>query len=95
MKLKSTLLAALLAAFAASTATAFAVEEHPADVKAEKTEAAKTGTGEVKKPAKKKVKKHNHMEEKTGMPMSEPAAGTDKQGSMKDMPMHDHTKDKH
>jgi hypothetical protein len=87
MKLKSTLLAAMLAIFAASTATAFAVEEHPAD--------AKAGTGEVKKPAKKKVKKHNHMEEKTGMPMSGPAAGTDKQGSMKDMPMHDHTKDKH
>ena len=95
MKLNFTLLAAALAVFAASTATSFAVEEHHTDAKAEKTEAAKTETVEVKKPAKKKVKKHSHAEEKTGMPMSEPAAGTDKQGSMKGMPMHDHTKDRH
>lgn len=90
MKLKSTLLAATLVLFAASTATAFAVEEHHADAKADKTEAAKA--------AKKPAKKHSHMEEKTGMPMPEPGA---KQGDMKNMDrhehmkMHDHTHDRH
>jgi hypothetical protein len=94
MKLKSTLLAATLVVFAASTATSFAAEEHPADAKSEKAEVAKTENDGAKKPAK-KVKKHSHMEEKTGMPMSETAAGMDKQESMKHMDMHDHTKDKH
>lgn len=114
MKLKSTLLAATLLVFAASTATSFAVEEHPADAsakgtpvgvplqhsdpaaaKAEKTEAAKTEAGEAKKPVK-KVKRHSHMEEKTGMPAPEPASGKSHRETMdKDMPMHDHTQDRH
>lgn len=82
MKLKSTLLAATLVVFAASTATAFAAEEHPSAAKAE--------TGEAKKPAK-KMKKHSHMEEKTGMPMSEPAPA-----AVKKVPKnrHDHTQEK-
>jgi hypothetical protein len=88
MKLKSTLLAAMLAIFAASTATAFAAD----DVKTEKAEAAKSDSKGAKKPAK-KVKKHSHMEEKTGMPMSEPAAGGTKKKDPKQT--HDHTLDKH
>jgi hypothetical protein len=84
MKLKSTLLAAMLAVFAVSTATTFAAD----DVKTEKAEAAKTD----KKPAK-KMKKHSHMGEKTGMPMSEPAAGGTKKKDPKQT--HDHTLDKH
>lgn len=88
MKLKSTLLAATLVVFAASTATAFAVDEQPGAAKVEKTEAAKTGTPKAKKP----VKKHSHMEEKTGMPMSDA-----KPDMHKELPKdrHDHTKDKH
>lgn len=91
MKLKSTLLAATLLVFSATTATAFAAEEHPSVAKAEKTEAAKTEAGEAAKPEKKKMKKHSHMEEKTGMPVSEPAPA-----AVKKVPKnrHDHTQEK-
>ncbi len=111
MKLKSTLLAATLAVFAASTMTELAAEEHHADApargtsvdtppphsdpsaaKAEKTEAAKIETVEAKKPAKKKVKKHSHMEEKMGMPMPEP---TPADGKALPKNRHDHTLDRH
>lgn len=83
MKLKSTLLAAILAVFAASSATAFAAGElHDAP----KAEAAKTEKAEVKKT----VKKHSHMEEKTNVPMPAPATDMDKE-----MPKnrHDHMKE--
>jgi hypothetical protein len=93
MKLKSTLLAVTLAVFAASTATSFAAEEHPADAKAEKGEVTKTETGKAKQLAKKKVKKHSHAEEKTGMPMPEHEAGM--QEITKDKSKHDHTMDRH
>ncbi len=83
------LLAAMLAIFATSAATAFSAEE----AKAEKAEAAKSDSNGAKKPAKKKVKKHSHMEEKTGMPMSEPAAGGKEKKDPKQT--HDHTQDKH
>lgn len=90
MKMKTTLLAATLAAFAASAA--IAAEEHPADAKTGKAEAVKEEKAEAKKP----MKKHNHMEEKTGMPMPESAGGKSHRETMnKDMPMHDHTKDRH
>lgn len=92
MKLKSTVLAATLVVLVAATATVFAVEEHHTDAKVEKTEVAKTDTGEVKKPLKKKMKKHNHMEEKTGMPMPEP---TPAEGKVLPKNRHDHTQDKH
>lgn len=90
MKLKSILLAATLAAFAASATTIFAAEEHPADAPAVKADAAKTDTGEAKKPVK-KVKRHNHMEEKTGMPVAEPAPDMHKAIPKN---RHDHTKEK-
>lgn len=85
MKLKSTLLAAILAMFAAATTTAIAVE-------AEKHEAVTTEQGETKKPVKKPVKKHSHMEEKTNVPMPESAPDMGKE-----MPKdrHDHMKEKH
>jgi len=87
MNLKSTLLAAILVAFAASSASAFANDEHH---DAPKAEAVKSEKAEAKKP----VKKHSHVEEKTGVPT--PATGTDKKMS-KDMHehMHDHMKGKH
>jgi hypothetical protein len=59
MKLKTTLLAVTLAVFAASSAFAADEAVTPAAEKAE---------------AKKPAKRHNHMEEKTGMPMPAPKA---------------------
>ena len=86
MNLKTTLLAATLATFAASTPIAFA--DHHVDAKAEP---AKEQKADTKKP----VKKHSHAEEKTGMPMPEPKPDTEQHDSMKKMDRHDHTKDKH
>lgn len=86
MKLKLTLLAAALAAFAASTV--YANEEQQTGTT---TETAKPVKTEAKKP----MKKHNHMEEKTGMPMSAPATSTEKPESAMKADRHDHTKDKH
>lgn len=85
MKLKSTLLAAILAVFAGAAATAIAAE-------AEMHDTATTKQGEANQPVKKPVKKHSHMEEKTNMPMNEPAPHMDKE-----MPKdrHDHLKEKH
>lgn len=92
MKLKSTLLAATLVLFSASTATVFAADVHDTNSVTEKTETVKAEKAEVKKP----VKRHNHMEEKTGMPVGSAASGKSHRESMdKDMPMHDHLKEKH
>ncbi|MDD4927685.1 MAG: hypothetical protein PHP85_00215 [Gallionella sp.] len=67
--------------------TAFALDEHDTNAVTEKTEAVKTEKGEVKKT----LKRHNHMEEKTGMPMSE-----SKPDMHKEIPKnrHDHMKEK-
>jgi hypothetical protein len=88
MKLKLTLLAATLFAFAASTT--FADNERYSDSKPGKAEAMKEGKSEAKKP----MKKHSHAEEKSGMPMHGPA-GMNKNEAMKRKDMHDHTKDRH
>lgn len=86
MKLKTTLLAATLAAFAASAPVAYA--DHHMDGK---EEAAKEKPADAKKP----VKKHSHAEEKSGMPMPEPTGNKEKHDAMKKMDRHDHTKDRH
>jgi len=87
MNLKSTLLTLTITMFAA--APVFAADVQETGSGAAKTEAAKA---EVKKP----VKRHNHMEEKTGMPVSTAPSGKSHSESMdKDMPMHDHLKEKH
>jgi hypothetical protein len=124
MKLESALLAAALALVAASTSTAFAVEEQHADAPARGTpvgvpllnsdpSAAKTGQAKVVKTGKSEAKKpiknsghmedktttprvmllrdweelfgHEHMEDKTNMPMPEPASGENKQEIIKPM----------
>lgn len=88
MKLKSTLLATALMVFA--SATVFAAD----DATPAKNEVAKTGDAAA--PAKKSVKRHSHMTEKTGMPAPEATSDKSHRESMpKDMPMHDHTQDKH
>lgn len=92
MNLKTILLTATLAAFAASTA--YANEEHHPDGKAE---AVKEKKAEAKKP----VKKHSHAEEKSGMPMPEPATSMPMPEPVTGMEKHDnkdrhdHTKDRH
>lgn len=87
MNVKTTLLAATLAAFA--TSAVYAAEETRSDAKAETPKAEKA---ETKKP----VKRHDHAAEKTGTPAMEPAQGKSHREMMdKDMPMHDHTKDRH
>ncbi|OIR16260.1 hypothetical protein GALL_29800 [mine drainage metagenome] len=85
MKLKSTLLAVTLATFAASTVYA-------ADVAmTRKADAPTTEKAEAKMPA----KKHNHAAER-GIPAAESKPGKSHRETMdKDMPMHDHTQDKH
>lgn len=85
MKAKTLLLAVSLTAFAASTA--FANEEHHTGTKNGKAEAVKEHND-----ARKPMKRHGHMEEKTGMPA--PAAGMDKNETMMNAERHDHTKDK-
>lgn len=86
MKLKITLLAVTLAAFAASTV--FAADE----AITKKAETPTTAKAEAKKP----MKKHSHVAEKIGTQMPEATSGASHQESMKkDMPMHDHTKDRH
>lgn len=86
MKLKSILLAATLTAFSATAV--YAAD----DAMMKKEDAPKAEKAEAKKP----VKKHSHMTEKTGIPASEAPAGKSHRETMdKDMPMHDHTKDRH
>ena len=86
MKLKSILLAATLAAFAASTV--YAAE----DAMMKKEDASKAEKAEAKKP----VKRHDHAAEKTGSPSSEAKGMKSHRETMdKDMPMHDHTQDRH
>lgn len=87
MKLKSTILAAVLTTFTVC-ATAIAAE-------VEVQNSGSPEQGEVKKPVKKPMKKHNHMEEKTGMPMPEPSRSMQKHESMEKVDKHDHTKDRH
>lgn len=85
MKLKTTLLAATLAAFAASTV--YAADE----AMSKKNEAPAAEKAEAKKP----VKKHSHPAEK-GIPEAQSTAGKSHRETMdKDMPMHDHTQDRH
>lgn len=87
MNIKTILLTAMLAAFSATTvhaAESAVVEKKAEEQKTEKAE------------AKKSVKRHNHAAERTGMPASESTPGKSHHETMdKDMPMHDHTKDKH
>lgn len=85
MNMQLTLLAATLAAFSASTV--FAADEAM-------SKKAETPTAE-KAEAKKPVKKHSHAAEK-GAPAAESKAGKSHRETMdKDMPMHDHTQDRH
>ena len=83
--MKLILQVAVLAMFVGSTATSIAAE-------AEKPEVATTKQGEANQPAKNPIKRHSHMEEKTNMPVNEPAPHMDKE-----MPKdrHDHLKEKH
>jgi hypothetical protein len=94
MKVKTSLLALTLSAFASSAA--FAAVSYPTDDTGWKPEPSKTTKAEAKKAeVKKPVKRHSHVEEKTGMPAPQHSASTDKNASMKRKEMHDHTRDRH
>lgn len=85
MNTRSILLAATLAAFAATTV--YAAD----DAVTKKDESPKAEKAEAKKP----VKKHDHGAEK-GVPAADSKAGASHRDMMdKDMPMHDHTQDRH
>jgi hypothetical protein len=81
MKLKSTLLGAILAMFAASAMSVYAAEDKPAE-----TVMDQSSPKMEKAEAKKKVKRHSHTQEKTGIPEQDPQTP---QGEPK-KPLHDH-----
>lgn len=85
MKLKTTLLAVSLAAFAASSV--YANEEHHTDAKAETPKVEKA---EGNKP----MKKHNHMEEKTGIAMPEAKAHSETSAEQPPVKRHYHPTDR-
>lgn len=93
MKLKTSLLAVMLSAFASSAA--FAAVSYPADDTGWKPEPKATKAEAKKAEVKKPVKRHSHVEEKTGMPTPQHSASTDKNASTKRKDMHDHTRDRH
>lgn len=73
--------------FSTYSVTSFAAEEQPASGKAETTKAENV---ETKKP----VKKHSHMTEKTGIPAEATSGKSHRETMDKDMPMHDHAKER-
>jgi len=81
MKPKSTLLGAILAMFAASAMSVYAAGDKPAE-----TVMDPSGAKVEKVEAKKKVKRHSHVQEKTGIPERDPQPP---QGEPK-KPLHDH-----
>ncbi len=85
MNTKSILLAATLATFAATTV--YAAD----DAMMKKEDTQKAEKAEAKAPE----KKHSHKAEK-GIPEAQSKAGKSHRETMdKDMPMHDHTQDRH
>lgn len=85
MKMKTILLALFMSAFAASAA--YSVEENYADSAAEATV---TGKAEADDPVGESVQ----SDEKSGMPMPDPASGVSTQDSMEKMEMHDDAREK-
>jgi hypothetical protein len=93
MNLKLALLTAVFSVSSLAAVNAFAEEKHHVDAKAEQMQDAKKMPSEAAKSEKKKAKKHNHMEEKSGMPMSNSTEGMKHEG-MKSEKKHDHMKEK-
>lgn len=89
MKLKSILSVGFFAAIASlSMGTQAASDKEPA------TEAMPAANMKADTNAKAKVKPHSHVEEKTGVPQSEPKAKSDKPSpAKKDMTKHSHPRD--
>ena len=83
MKVKSVLLTALVAAFAAGSIAVRAADE------AAPTKPAADEPKAEKAPVKKKAKRHSHMQEKTGVPTSDPSPTDEPKKKL-----HDHTKEK-
>lgn len=90
MQAKSLLLCGLLAGFATFSIGAIAADNSvdvAKDISTEPAMAKKTTE------AKMKVKRHSHMEEKTGIPQKTPAAMPDNPNAAKDKTKHFHPRD--
>lgn len=90
MKPKTFLVTGLLAAFATFPIGAIGADnsvDAPMDIKAEPAKAKKLAE------AKMKVKRHSHMEEKTGIPQKTPEAMADKPNPANDKTKHLHPRD--
>lgn len=90
MKLKTTLLAAVLAMFSASAVTAFAADEKPAGTMMEK----ETPMMDTAKTKKKAVKRHSHVDEKVGAQPTAAEPPAAKPDPSKDKSKHYHPRDK-
>lgn len=90
MKVKTIFIACLLAAFATFSIGAIAAD-NPSDVAKD----IKAEPAMAKKPAeaKMKVKRHSHMEEKTGIPQKMPEAMANKSNAANDKTKHFHPRD--
>lgn len=86
MQAKTIFVAGLLAAFATFTIGAFAADAS-VDIKAEPVKAEQPAK------AKMKIKRHSHMEEKTGIPQKTPEAMPDKPNAANDKTKHFHPRD--
>ncbi len=90
MKPKTFFVTGLLAAFAMFSIGVIAADnpvDAPVDIKAEPAKAKKLAE------AKMKVKRHSHMEEKTGIPQKAPEVMADKPNPANDKTKHFHPRD--
>ena len=83
MKLTPTLAAGLFAVAATLSLNAVAASDTPADTKAAAEKAA----------LQKKMMRHSHVQEKTGLPQNVPDAASDKPNAAKDKTKHFHPRD--
>jgi hypothetical protein len=92
MKMKSTLVAATLVAFATVSGAAYAVDDSAVVVKPATPDTAKTAQSVQQPPAVKKTKPHSHVQEKSGVsPTVTPPPTPEEKAAMDKM--HQHQKD--
>ena len=92
MKMKVTLVAATLVAFAAVSGAALAADDSAVIAKPATTEIAKSAQAASPPPAVKKSKPHSHAQEKTGVTPTKAPALTAEEKAARDK-MHQHQRD--
>jgi hypothetical protein len=92
MKMRATLVAAAIAAFAAVSGAAFAADDSAVAAKPATTDTAKSAQSVQQPPAVKNTKPHSHVQEKTGATPNVTPAPTAEEKAKKDK-MHQHQKD--